>query len=127
MPEATSSDGRSSGPLYVLDRALGALARCVPAIRRHDVARVEAFWSFDGSDYCSGGFVLGFGDGRRGYLDAWIEAPDEEGARPEKVDIEFTELLPGQSYPRFPSASDPVGGWHHDVGPLNDFLSRPSP
>lgn len=122
MPEATSNHSRDSGPLYVFDHVLMAVGLVSPGITRDEIIRVEAFWSFDGSDYCAGGFVLCLRDGRRAYLDAWIEVADDGGARPIKVDIEFTELSARQKYPQFPSASDPIGGWQGEVDPLNDFL-----
>ena len=124
MPEAISVHSRDSGPLYVLDHVLMALGPASPGITRDDVVRVEAFWCFDGSDYCSGRFVLCLSDGRRAYFDAWIEVADDDGAQPVKVDIEFTELSAKQKYPQFPSASDPIGGWQGKVDFLNDFLCR---
>lgn len=123
MPEATSIDRRGGGPLYVLHHALVALGRATATAKPADVVNVEAFWCFDGSDYCSGGFVLWLSDRRRVYLDAWIElANEDEASSPTKVDIEIAELPADQQYPQFPSASDPIGGWRDDVELLNDFL-----
>ena len=125
MPESTSSDKqRDIRPLFLLREALRALDVTPREARARDIERVEAFWSFEGSDYCSGGFVLGLIDGRRAYLDVWIELAEDEGAKPAKVDIEFTVLPENQTYPRFPSTSDPPGGWRHDVGLLNGSVRR---
>jgi hypothetical protein len=121
MPESTSTDRRNTGPLFVLRHGLRALDASA-AERRADIERVEAFWSFEGQDHCSGGFVLNLNGGHRAYLDVWVELAEDERVDPVKIDIEFTALPADQKYPRFPSTSDPVGGWHHDVDFLNDCL-----
>ena len=125
MPRTISIDElRDVRPLFLLHQALHALGATPRDTRPGDVERIEAFWSFEGSDQCSGGFVLGLVDGRRAYLDVWVELAEDEGADPAKVDIEFTALPENQKYPRFPSTSDPPGGWRHDVDMLNDSLRR---
>jgi hypothetical protein len=131
MPKSASIDPREAGPVYALHRGLEALGRSGRGIQTGDVAGVEAFWSADAMDVASCGFVLRLQDGRRLYLDVWVEpATDPEGedtARPPKVDIEVVPLAVGQRYPHFPSPADPVGGWREDVATLNDFLERASP
>lgn len=125
MPESTSSDKhRDIRPLFLLRQALRALGASARDVRPGDIERIEAFWSFDASDHCTGGFVLGLIDGRRAYLDVWVELAEDEGADPAKVDIEFAVLPENQEYPRFPSTSDPPGGWRHDVDSLNASLRR---
>jgi hypothetical protein len=110
MPESTSNDRRDIGPLFVLRQALRALDATTWDARSGDIECVEAFWSFEGQDHCSGGFVLNLNGGHRAYLDVWVELAEDERGDPVKIDIEFTALPADQKYPRFPSTSDPVGG-----------------
>lgn len=122
MPESTSIDQREEGVLYKLREGLDALVRANLSIRAADVAAVETFWSADGMDFASGGFVLRLQDGNRIYLDVWIEAPGKGELMPTKVDVDIAPLSAGQRHPHFPSRADPIGGWQDDVAPLNAFL-----
>jgi len=123
MPDSTSIDPRE-GVVHTLRQGLDALDRADLPIRAADVAAVETFWSADGMDFTSGGFVLSLRDGRRVYLDVWIETPGKDDSAPAEVDVDLEPLACGQRHPRFPSRADPIGGWHADVAPLNDFLQR---
>jgi len=98
MPESSSTDRRNTGPLFVLRHGLRAL----------DASAAERRAACRGL--------------HRAYLDVWVELAEDERVDPVKIDIEFTALPADQKYPRFPSTSDPVGGWHHDVDFLNDCL-----
>lgn len=122
MPDSTSIDQREEGVLQTLRQGLDALGRANPAVRAADVAAVETFWSADGMDFASAGFVLELRDGRRVYLDVWIETPGKDDSTPAKVDVDIVPLSADQHHPHFPSRADPIGGWRHDVAPLNDFL-----
>ena len=125
MPKTISNDElRDVRPLFLLHQALRALDATPRDARAEDVERIEAFWAVEAPDQCSGGFVLGLIDGRRAYLDVWVELTEDEGADPAEVDIEFTVLPESQKYPRFPSTSDPPGGWRHDVDLLSDSVRR---
>jgi hypothetical protein len=123
MPDRPAIGMNESGGLYELNEALHVLGRSTSGARPADIAQVEAFWCAVGMDFSSGGYVLRLHDGRRAYLDVWIERERDEGTPP-KVEIELDALAAGQRYPHFPSAADPVGGWRDDVQPLNDFLHR---
>ena len=121
MPDSTSIDQRE-GVLHTLRQGLDALARADLSIRTADVAAIDSFWSADGMDFASGGFVLRFHGGSRVYLDVWIETPGNDDSTPAKVDVDIVPLSADQHHPHFPSRADPIGGWRHDVAPLNDFL-----
>jgi hypothetical protein len=122
MPESTSIDQREEGVLHTLRQGLDALARAKLSVQAADVAAVESFWSADGMDFASGGFVLRLEDGNRVYLDVWIEAPGKDELTPTKIDVDIVPLAAGQRHPHFPSRADPIGGWQDDVAPLNAFL-----
>lgn len=124
MPRSRSKEAPASDALYVFNEALRALDRSDLGTKPKDIAHAEAFWCAAGDDSYAAGFVLQLCDGRRAYVDVWIE--HEAGGAPDalKVDIEFEGLPTGQKYPRFPSASDPIGGWRHDIGPLNARVRR---
>lgn len=122
MPDSTSINQREEGVVPTLRQGLEALDRADLPIRAADVAAVESFWSADGMDFTSGGFVLSLRDGRRVYLDVWIETPGKEDSAPAEVDVDLEPLSAEQSHPRFPSRADPIGGWQEDVAPLNAFL-----
>jgi hypothetical protein len=124
MPRSTSIDQREEGVLHTLRHGLDALGRMDLSIPTADVAAVETFWSADGMDFAAAGFVLKLRDGHRAYLDVWIETPQADDSAPVKVDVDFVPLSADQSHPRFPSRADPIGGWHDDVAPLNDFLQH---
>lgn len=116
-------------PIYtcrVFHQALDALDLRDLGAQRYEISGVEAFWSVVGDDPEAAGFVLRLRDGRRAYLDVRIELQSDD-VGPLKIDIEFDELPAEQKYPRFPSVSDPIGGWRHDVGPLNKLLRRLAP
>lgn len=121
MPYSPPNGPHEGGGLYELNQALDALGRAAFDAKPADVVEVEAFWQGGQWDSRAGGFVLRLQDGRRAYLDVWIE-DSGDGKMPAKVDIEFAPLAAGQAYPRFPSAADPIGGWSKEVAPLNAFL-----
>ena len=123
MPEVTATGTDERGPLHAIHHALRALPRKGAAIRPRDIEAIEAYWFTDGPYSCSGGFILRLLNGSRAYLDVWIEPADYDEPNPAKVDIDLTKLVEGQRYPRFPSTSDPIGGWRHNTEALNDFLS----
>src|SRR5689334_5696613 len=109
---------------HVFHQALDALGRSELGAQRQEVIDVEAFWSVVGDGSKAAGFVLRLRNGRRVYLDVWIELESDDESGPLSIDIEIDELPSEQKYPRFPSASDPIGGWRYDVGPLNSLLRR---
>ncbi len=123
MPESPSFGSHDSS-LHALGEALDALDRGNLGVRPRDIACVEAFWSYEEWDVASGGFVLRLHDGRRAYLDVWVEGAEDDSRPPCKVDVELQELPAGQKYPHFPSTADPIGGWRDDVEPLNALLRR---
>jgi hypothetical protein len=114
-----------SAAICELNEALHALYCADLGAKPIDIAHIEAFWHCADWDFSSAGFVLLLHNGRRAYLDIWVEQVGDDGKTPPKVDIEFAHLPAGQKYPNFPSPSDPIGGWIDDVQTLNIFLRRP--
>jgi len=124
MPESPLIGSLDSDALAAFDEALRILGHADWDLSPCDIALVEAFWAANSFDVAAAGFVLRLRDGRRAYLDVWIEQAREEDAPPAKVEIELETLAAGQRYPHFPSDADPVGGWQDDIEPLNALLRR---
>jgi len=124
MPESPLIGSLDSDALAAFDEALRILGHADWDLSPCDIALVEAFWAANSFDVAAAGFVLRLRDGRRAYLDVWIEQAREEDAPPAKVEIELEMLAAGQRYPHFPSDADPVGGWQDDIEPLNALLRR---
>jgi hypothetical protein len=124
MPESPLIGSLDSDALAAFDEALRILGHADWDLSPCDIALVEAFWAANSFDVAAAGFVLRLRDGRRAYLDVWIEQAREEDAPPAKVEIELEMLPAGQRYPHFPSDADPVGGWQDDIEPLNALLRR---
>jgi len=127
MPESPLIGSLDSDALAAFDEALRILGHADWDLSPCDIALVEAFWAANSFDVAAAGFVLRLRDGRRAYLDVWIEQAREEDAPPAKVEIELETLAAGQRYPHFPSDADPVGGWQDDIEPLNALLRRVYP
>jgi len=95
-----------------LRRALEIAEQDGLGIARTDVQRVEAMWSIDDGDFTSMGFVLALRDGRRAYLEYFLDfAEDEEEIDVQPMGDERRPVLEGDGVQ-----------WVDDVGELNRLL-----
>lgn len=108
--------------IYELNEALLVLYKAKLGTKPVDIDRIEEFWEDIGDGFSSAGFLLQLHNGRRAYIDVWVEQTSRDGTTPPKVDIAFEELPEGQRYPEFDNPIEPAGGWLDDVETLNEFL-----
>jgi len=106
--------------LYELNEALYVLFKAKLDARPRDIAQIERYWLSVNLGFS--GFVLLLHDGRRAYLNVWVEQVGDDGSRPPKVDIAFKILPTGQRLPEFQTSVEPPGGWNDEVEVLNEFL-----
>lgn len=115
-------EGDKSKGLYELGEALRVLDRSDLGARSTDVERVERFWLSVDMVHASAGFVAVLQNGRRAYLEVWIDHDGAEGTPPDG-DVDLTMLTAGQE-PLTDKDVEPLGGWIADVDVLNDFLRQ---
>src|SRR4029450_9408033 len=109
--------------LYELNVALHELYKARQlGIGVRDMAHIERYWLWTPPSHSSAGYILLLHDGRRVYLDVWIQQVVLDGSEPPDVEIEVKLLPEGRRLPDFPSKNEPLGGWRNNVGVLNEFL-----
>ena len=116
-------DVENNDGLYELNEAMHALYKATLGIKPVDIGRIPEFWLDRDEGYSSAGFLLLLNDGRRIYLDVWVEQTSNDGATPPKVDVGLEKLTDEQRYPAFNNFEEAPNGWRDDVGMLNEFLA----
>lgn len=85
-----------------------------------EIARVEAFCSYEDVGFASADFVVRTHDERRFHIQCAVDGDN----RPNQVAVMVVKMAGGQSLPFAYDPKDPTTAWSEDVGAFNIDLAR---